>query len=245
MKVTSVRKSFGDMIVLDDLSMNLPKGRITAILGPSGCGKTTLLRVCAGLLAPDLAIDEQLSAIRRLRASFLFQETRLLSWETALQNVELVLSDILPQERHDRALRFLKLVGLQDYAEYYPRALSGGMKQRVSIARSFAYKSSILYMDEPFQGLDLELKLGLITTFFSLWQQDPRTVLFVTHDVLEAVLLGDEIVVLSPRPAKVRAELSNPVPPAERSLSHPETLALQGRLYELLLNRNTPPGDQQ
>ena len=236
MKISGIRKSFGPAVVLDDLSMQIPRGGINAILGPSGCGKTTLLRICAGLIEPDSSDEASLRELRKLRASFLFQEPRLLPWETSLQNVELVLQSISPPERRAHALHFLELVGLRDYSEFRPAELSGGMRQRVSIARSFAYESEMLYMDEPFQGLDLELKLGLIETFFSLWKQDARTVLLVTHDVLEAVLLGDQIIVLTQRPARVRAELLNPVNQSDRSLSHPETLTLQGKLYDLLLS---------
>jgi len=236
MNLSGIRKSFGPSVVLDNLSMQIPRGGITAILGPSGCGKTTLLRICAGLIEPDSSDGGSLLELRKLRASFLFQEPRLLPWETALQNVELVLQSIPAVERRSRALHFLQLVGLGEYSEFRPAELSGGMRQRVSIARSFAYKSEMLYMDEPFQGLDLELKLGLIDTFFSLWKKDVRTVLLVTHDVLEAVLLGDQIIVLTQRPSRVRAELQNPVSQTDRSLSHSETLALQGKLYDLLLS---------
>ncbi len=240
MTVTGLYKSFDSMPVLSNLSMEIPEGRITAILGPSGCGKTTFLRICAGLLEVDGSVGEGLAAMRNRKASFLFQEPRLLPWETALQNVELVLGSLQQQERRERAMRFIDLVGLGGYATHRPSSLSGGMRQRVSMARSFAYESEVLYMDEPFQGLDLELKLGLTVAFRKLWEEDSRTVLLVTHDVLEAVLLGDQIVVLTPRPASVREVLLNPVPAGERSLSHEKTLSLQGRLYDLLLSTDTP-----
>ncbi len=257
MRLESVRKTFGAHRVLDGITLEIDEGKVTAILGPSGCGKTTLMRICAGLIEPDDPPSTELSQLRTRPASFLFQEPRLLPWESACGNVELVLHKLKAGERRERAMRFLDSVGLTSFGDYRPDALSGGMKQRVAMARSFAFSSDVLYMDEPYQGLDLELKLSLIEIFRRLQSafgaraeevpaggssaSNPRTVIFVTHDVSEAVLLGDRIYVLSRRPAQVRGELRNPVPPDERSLRNRALRDLEGKLYDMILD--SPSGE--
>lgn len=247
MTISGIYRSFGTLKVLDGVSVDIAEGRVTAILGPSGCGKTTLLRICAGLLDPDRPPDAALSRLREQRAGFLFQEPRLLPWDTAAENVELVLQDMAPPERRAVAARLLDDVGLTGYGGYYPPELSGGMKQRVAMARCFAFPGDMLYMDEPFQGLDLELKLSLFDTFRSLnfvqssaddsAVKGPRTVIFVTHDVTEAALLGDRIYVFSPRPATVRYRLENPVPMTERVLQNAAVRDVEGQLYDMILRQ--------
>ncbi len=247
MRISGIHKSFGTLKVLDGVSIDVTEGMVTAILGPSGCGKTTLLRICAGLVEPDQAPDASLVQLRSQRAAFLFQEPRLLPWDTAAENVELVLQDLAPQDRRSVASRLLDEVGLSGYGGYYPPELSGGMKQRVAMARCFAYPAAVLYMDEPFQGLDLELKLSLFDTFRSLNFQEPppgdtgasgpRTVIFVTHDVTEAALLGDHVYVFSPRPATVRHRVDNPVPMNERALQNAAVRDFEGQLYGMILTQ--------
>jgi NitT/TauT family transport system ATP-binding protein len=205
---------------------------ITAVLGPSGCGKTTLLNILSGVLDPDAG---RIEGLEEKRISYLFQEPRLLPWKTVFQNVEFVLLDILPPlERKQRVDHTLDLVGLADFSGYYPEELSGGMKQRLAMARAFAYPADLILMDEPFQALDLRLKIGLAKSFNAAWLQVDRTAIFVTHDIHEALMLGDEIIVFSQAPTTVRAVLANPVPRKDRSLQHDTILDLERKLYALL-----------
>jgi NitT/TauT family transport system ATP-binding protein len=226
-------KSFGDLEVFRDLSLRVSSDGITAMLGPSGCGKTTLLHVLAGLLAPDRG---EVVGLEGRRVSYLFQEPRLLPWKTVRGNLDLVLSELMDAaERTRRIERFLGMVELGEFRDAYPHELSGGMRQRVAIARAFAYPGDVLLMDEPFQALDLGLKLSLLRQFQDLWLAEPRPALFVTHDLHEALVLGDEILVFSARPASLKRTLTNPVPRAERTLRNPDVLALERELYAAFL----------
>ncbi len=231
--VRGLSKSFGGLEVLRALSIRVPEHGILSVLGPSGCGKTTLLNVIAGTERPDQGTVE---GTGDAGVSYLFQEPRLLPWKTVAGNVEFVLQDRMSAaERRKTVASVLALVGLEEFRATRPAELSGGMKQRTAMARAFAYPSRVLLMDEPFRALDLPLKLALMRAFVELWERDLRTVLFVTHDIQEALFLGDDILVLSPRPAVVRDHVPNPIPRAERSFQSPAMLALEKDLYELLL----------
>lgn len=224
--------SFRELAVFDNFSLEIPDHRVTAILGPSGCGKTTLLNLISGLLSPQ---SGTVSGLNDERISYLFQEPRLLPWKSVRKNIELVLVPFFePQEVSQRCSAFLEMVGLSRFADYYPHELSGGMRQRAAVARAFAYPAGVMLMDEPFQALDLHLKLSLIELFEKLWSRDKRTALFVTHDIQEAVLLGDTIVVLYGPPAEIQAGIHNPIPREQRSLKEHTILELEQQLYSLL-----------
>lgn len=225
--------SYGGLPIFRDFSLRMEDHSVTAVLGPSGCGKTTLLHLISDLLEPDAGLIEGKSGER---ISYLFQEPRMLPWRSVRRNIELVLeSQFSAQERRERATEFLQLVGLKGFEDYYPHQLSGGMRQRAAIARAFAYPSEVMLMDEPFQALDLRRKLMLIEQFEQLWLRDPRTALFVTHDIQEALLLGDTIVVLCDPPGGIQKVLHNQVERAERSLKEPAILELEKQLYEGLV----------
>jgi NitT/TauT family transport system ATP-binding protein len=217
--------------VFDNLSLTIPERQIAVILGPSGCGKTTLLHSIAGLTDQDsgkIIRDEKDNSI-----SFIFQEPRLLPWMSVHRNMDLVLQKVFPdkEQRDKRINHFLTLVGLVDCAEMYPEELSGGMKQRVSIARAFAYPSHLILMDEPFQSLDLKLRIELIREYTKLWDNDPRTTLLVTHDVREALLLADTIFLLSDRPAAVLEDFTVVIDRKARFLGKGDMLAIEQRIY--------------
>ncbi len=220
--------------IFSGFSMNLKASSVTAILGPSGCGKSSLLNLVHGLLQPQKGNIEV--GAESICKSYLFQEPRLLPWRTAMQNIELVLkADHSPKESREIAQTFLDAVGLSGFEKYYPARLSGGMRQRVAIARAFAYPAGMILMDEPFQALDLRLKLELTSLFLKLWTADNRTAVFVTHDINEALILGDEIIVLSgSRPAVIRKIIENPLKISERNPDHPELMAIEAELYRLL-----------
>jgi NitT/TauT family transport system ATP-binding protein len=229
--VEGVNKRFGPLWVLKDFRCSLPESAVTVMLGPSGCGKTTFLKILSGLIQPDAG---DLGGIDGLRPALVFQEPRLLPWRTVRQNLELVTS---PDDSGagGRIEALLNLVGLGRFGNYRPGALSGGMRQRVSLVRGFCIQAEILLMDEPFQGLDLRLKRELVDSFAKLWTEDPKTALLVTHSVDEALLLGDRILVLSERPMSVIQELDNPVPSGERVLGSAMLAETEASLYRLLL----------
>lgn len=229
----SVYKQFGTDCVLQNITMEIAERKLICILGPSGCGKTTLLNLMAGLISPDRG---ELTGFSTRRVSYIFQEPRLIRWKTVQGNVEFVLKEEMPAaaERMKAIDNYLDLVGLTGYGGHYPGQLSGGMRQRVAIARAFAYPSDLLLMDEPFNSLDLRLKLSLIGAFTDLWLRAGRTTIFVTHDIQEALLLGDEIVILTTGPAQISRMLTVDVPHSERSLHHDGIIALEKELYYLL-----------
>ncbi len=228
-----VSKAFGELQVLDRFSLEIPRGRVSAVLGPSGCGKTTLLNILSGLLPSDTG---ERVGLEEARFSYVFQEPRLIPSLSALRNVELVLRANLPHpERHERALHFLTAVGLQDAAHQKPGQLSGGMRQRAALARAFAFPSDLLLLDEPFQSVDLKTRIGLMDAFLALQAEDPRTVVFVTHEVKEALYLGDSVVVLSDRPARVLDRVELTLPREQRRYGSSELSGMEASLYRLIL----------
>ena len=184
LKLQNITHSFGSNPVLKDVSLTLAPGERVAIMGPSGCGKTTLLRIALGLLGPDGGSVEN----RFAKTAAVFQEPRLLPWRTAEENVNLVLGD--GKATLDTARSWLKILGLADAAEKYPRELSGGMQQRVSIARALAVEGDLLVLDEPFKAMDEELKEQVM----ALVSQTQAAILLVTHEKEEVAALGCRII---------------------------------------------------
>ncbi|MHC1579777.1 MAG: ABC transporter ATP-binding protein [Candidatus Alkanophagales archaeon] len=216
-KVENLRKVFrvrggGNVVALDGVSFSVREGEFVCIVGPSGCGKTTLLRIIAGLERPTggvVTLDgKPISGPGRDRC-MVFQEYALFPWRTVLKNVTFGLENLgIPKEERLRiARRYIELVGLQGFEDRYPHELSGGMKQRVGIARALAIEPEVLLMDEPFGSLDAQTRNMLQKELLEIWEKTQKTILFVTHSVDEAVFLADKIVVLSARPAVVKEVL--------------------------------------
>jgi NitT/TauT family transport system ATP-binding protein len=196
-----VWKALGATQILSDVSAEFPEGQTTCILGPSGCGKTTLLRLIAQLIEPD---SGSITGLHGHRISFVFQEDRLLPWKTVAENISLVLKHTVDRDALERSVRdHLVLVQMDDYGSHYPHQLSGGMRQRVAFARAFSYPSSIILLDEPFKGLDVPLKRQLMDNVEQLLRQDKRTAIYVTHEPEEAVFFGDQILIMSDKPARI------------------------------------------
>jgi NitT/TauT family transport system ATP-binding protein len=203
----------GEIHAIDDVSFSIASGKFIGIVGPSGCGKSSLLLMMAGLLTPTIGrvligstpviapIPEEIGVV--------FHESSLLPWKTARENVEfpLKLRGVSQPERQKVAIDMLKLVGLQGFIDRYPHELSGGMKQRVSVARGFCQDSRVLLMDEPFAALDEQTRMTLGDELLALWEKDKKTVVFVTHSLTEAVYLCDEVLVMGPRPGRVLRRL--------------------------------------
>jgi NitT/TauT family transport system ATP-binding protein len=197
-------------LALEDATLDVFEHQFLSLLGPSGCGKSTLLRLIAGLSEPSAGTIEWHTGHSAL--SFVFQEPTLMPWATALANVVLPLrlAGVARDERGERATAALAQVGLAGFEKVYPRELSGGMKMRVSIARALVTRPKVLLMDEPFAALDEITRFKLNNDLLTLWQQLKRTVIFVTHSVFESVYLSQRILVMSPRPGRVVAEIDIP-----------------------------------
>jgi NitT/TauT family transport system ATP-binding protein len=214
-----VRKEFNGFVAIEDVSLDVRPGEFLTVVGPSGCGKSTLLDLLAGLAEPTrgrILLDGQPIAGPARDRGIVFQQYALYPWRTALQNVEfgLEIAGERPAVRRDRALHYLDLVGLAAFAHRYPHELSGGMKQRVAIARSLAYEPEVLLMDEPFAALDAQTRENLQGELLRIWRATGKTIVFITHGIDEAIVLGERVAVLTPRPGRVRKVFD--IPPALR-----------------------------
>lgn len=235
LEIKALYKKYDTISLFSDFNISFQEGTITCILGPSGCGKTTLLNIIGDIIKPD---SGQLTGFREKTASYIFQDPRLLPWKTVEENIGFVLSKDIPAEERKKITRqLIRLMELENFASYYPSKLSGGMRQRVSIARAFAYPSDIILMDEPLKGLDIKLKLNLIRIFSQMWLTDKRTVIFVTHDVDEALLLGNDIIVLSRPPVKIITKKQLDLPFEERRLDSDSFRELKRNLMSALGNQ--------
>ena len=200
---------------LSDIDLSVAEGEFVALLGPTGCGKSSLLRLISDLIAPTSGRIEvgggSASAARRaLQFGFVFQEPALLPWRTAIGNVQLPLEVMgySPARRIARCMELLDSVGLLNFKEAYPHELSGGMKQRVAIVRALAWNPPILLMDEPFSALDELTRAQLQDDLLGLWSRERKTVVFVTHNISEAIYLADRVVVMSPHPGRIKTILT-------------------------------------
>ena len=201
---------------LSGLSFAIRDGEFVSLLGPSGCGKSTVLRLIADLLAPDHGTIVWNKA--RPELGFVFQEPTLMAWTDARANVRLPLDlkGVARTQADDRAIAALTRLGLRDFAAAYPRELSGGMKMRVSIARALAARPKLLLMDEPFAALDEPTRQALNDDLLRLAREDGMTVIFVTHSVMEASYLSDRVLVMAPRPGRIKADIALPPGPRDR-----------------------------
>lgn len=212
--ITGVSKAFprqgkdGMLSVLNDVNLTLAEQTFTCLVGPSGCGKSTLLRIIDGLMAPDtgdVRIGGERITAPSLDRGFVFQHFNLLPWRTVMGNIEFGLENLgmKKEERRPRAAEILKLVDLEGFEGYYPGQLSGGMQQRVGLARALAVDPSLLLMDEPFGSVDDQTRMLLQEELLNIWERDQKTVVFVTHDIEEALYLGDRVVVMRARPSHI------------------------------------------
>ena len=215
----SYTTAHGPLPVLDGLDLSVPQGEFCAVVGPSGCGKSTLTRLVAGLMRPDegeVILQGEPVKSPRKTVGMAFQNPVMLEWRTILQNVILPLEIVAPSmpkaKRIERAMELLDLVGLTGFENKRPSELSGGMRQRASLCRALVHKPEVLIMDEPFGALDAFTREDLWQTMRDLRAQEPFTAVLITHDLRESVFLGDQVVVLSGRPARTQYTLNVDLP---------------------------------
>jgi NitT/TauT family transport system ATP-binding protein len=216
-----------DVVALRDISLTIDKNELVTLVGPSGCGKSTLLRLVAGLIPPTrgrIILDGAEVVEPRHDTGIVFQSPTLLPWATVADNVlfPLKMMHQMASDSRDKAASLLKLVGLQGFEKKYPRELSGGMQQRTAICRALIHDPGILLMDEPFGALDALTREEMTLELLRIWTERPKTILFVTHAILEAVMLGDRVVVMSPRPGRIAEIIDVP-------LGRPRTFEVEGR----------------
>jgi NitT/TauT family transport system ATP-binding protein len=232
-RFASTQKEGGTQ-ALDGLSFELPSGQFLSLLGPSGCGKSTALKLAAGLLDPDAGTIAYPSG--KPAIGFVFQDPTLMPWADALANARLPLDlKHMPRpEADDRARQALARVGLHDFERAYPRELSGGMKMRVSLARALAARPKLLLLDEPFAALDEITRHTLGDDLLRLWREDGLTVLFVTHSAAESSYLSQRVLVMTPRPGRVTADIT--LPAGRDTRLAPPTIQAQRMISEALNN---------
>jgi NitT/TauT family transport system ATP-binding protein len=246
LEVRGISKTFrhagaGPVPVLRDISLEVADLEFLAVIGPSGCGKSTFLRILDGLIPADagtIRLNGRPVTGTGQGRGMVFQTFDLFPWRTALGNVEfgLEVQGLPRHERRRRARDYLELVGLSGFERAYPHQLSGGMQQRVGIARALAIRPEILLMDEPFGSLDVQTRDLLQDELLRIWEREQKTVVFVTHSIEEAIYLADRVVVFSPRPAQIDrvVDVAFPRPRREELKTTAEFLELRRQIWELL-----------
>ena len=226
--------------MLSNVSLSISAGEFVCLLGPSGCGKSTLMNMIGGFETPSsgsITIDGESVRGPDPRRVFVFQEYGIFPWASVWDNIALGLRKLSKDEQARRIWHYVELVGLKGFEKSYPHELSGGMKQRVAVARALAVSPDIVFMDEPLGALDSLTRLQMRAEILRIWLQEKMTVLFVTHDVDESIQLADRVVVMSPRPGRIAeivpVDLAHP-----RDLGSPQYNRIKNRLYELLGVRN-------
>jgi len=228
------RRDGNSTAVLDNVNLEVGEGEFVCLLGPSGCGKSTMLNIIAGFLSPssgEVRIDGQVVRGPDPRRIFVFQERGVFPWLTVEGNIGFGLFKLSPAERDRRIAHYIKLVGLQGFERTYPGELSGGMKQRLEVARALAVKPDMLFLDEPFGALDSITRLIMRGELLRIWEAERKTIIFVTHDIEEAVQLADRVVVMSARPARIQRiveiDIAHP-----RDISSRRYLELRDGIFE-------------
>jgi len=241
-KIDNVRKVYdtrnGEMIALNGVSLDIMENEFICVVGPSGCGKSTLLNIIAGLLEPTsgtVYCDGKEVKGTGTERGVVFQQYALFPWMTVKKNVMfgLNLKGIKGKEAEDIAMKYIKMVQLEDFADHYPKELSGGMKQRVAIARAYAVNPSILLMDEPFGALDAQTRTQLQQELLETWEKEQKTCFFITHDVDEAIILAQKVIIMSARPGRIKeiVDINIPYPRTQETKMSPEFLELKNHIW--------------
>lgn len=237
-EVRNLTKSFGDLLVLDDISFQVEDGEFLCIVGPTGCGKTTFLNSLTKLYEinkGEMLIDGEPIDLKKHNVAYIFQEYSTMSWLTIEENIAfgLRIKRIPENVVKERVEEVMEMVNLTKFRKYYPRQLSASMLQRVVIARAFATKPDLLLMDEPYGQLDLNLKYHLEDELIKLWEQLKTTVIFITHNIEEAVYLSDKIMVLTNKPTKIKTSMINELP-RPRKVTDTEFVKLRNEVTDMI-----------
>ena len=228
----------GEMVALNGVTLDIHDNEFICVVGPSGCGKSTLLNIIAGLLEPtsgQVYCDGELVTGTGTERGVVFQQYALFPWLTVKKNVRFALEmkGIKGKEADDLAMQYLRKVDLEKFANHYPKELSGGMKQRVAIARAYAADPKVLLMDEPFGALDAQTRTQLQSELLETWEKDRKTCFFITHDVDEAIILAQKVIVMSARPGRVKAiiDIDIPYPRDQETKMSPRFLELKNHIW--------------
>ena len=237
-QVRNLTKRFDELLVLDDISFHVYEGEFLCIVGPTGCGKTTFLNVLSKLIpasSGDIYIDGAPADPRQHNLSFVFQEPSSMPWRTVEDNIRfgLEIKKVARDQVEARTNEMLDLVGLKQFRKYYHRQLSASMDQRVVIARAFAINPDLMLMDEPYCQLDVKLRYYLEDEIIRLWRELKRTVIFVTHNIEEAVYVAERILVLTPKPTTIKAEIKVDLP-RPRNFADPEFVRIREEVTEMI-----------
>lgn len=237
-QVKNLTKKFGDLLVLDNISFNVKENEFLCIVGPTGCGKTTFLNSLSKLYditAGEILINGEPVDLKKHNIAYIFQEYSNFPWLTIRENVEfgLRIKKMPEAEIKERVDYFLDMVGLKKFQDYYPDQLSASMLQRAAIARAFAVKPEVLLMDEPYGQLDIELRFKLEDELIRLWREVGTTVIFITHNIEEAVYLSERVLVLTNKPTKIKAEIANNLP-HPRDIADPKFVELRNQVTDLI-----------
>lgn len=237
-KVNHLTKAFGDLLVLDDISFTVRQGEFLCIVGPTGCGKTTFLNSLTkiyDITAGEILINDEPVDRRKHNLAYVLQEYSTMPWLKVEDNIKfgLNIKGVPTEEANKKADEVIRMVGLDKFRNYYPKQLSASMLQRVVIARAFATQPELLLMDEPYGQLDLELRFRLEDELIRLWERTKTTVIFITHNIEEAVYLGQRILVLTNKPTKIKEEIILDLP-RPRNISDPKFIEVRNRVTELI-----------
>lgn len=237
-EVNHLTKRFGSLLVLDDISFQVEDGEFLCIVGPTGCGKTTFLNSLVKLYDIDegeILINGEPVDLDKHSIAYIMQEYSTMSWLTVRENIQfgLMIRKIPADRREEKTREVLELVGLTEFADYYPGQLSASMLQRVSIGRAFAVEPDLLLMDEPYGQLDLELRFKLEDELINLWKKTKTTIIFITHNIEEAVYMSQRILVLTNKPTKVKQDYVNPLP-HPRTVTEDQFIGIRNKVTELI-----------
>lgn len=241
-KIDNVVKKYsgrnGEMVALNGVSLDIHENEFVCVVGPSGCGKSTLLNIIAGLHEPtsgQVLVDGQAVSGPGPDRGVVFQQYALFPWLTVQKNVEfgLKLQGMSQDKAEQEAKKYIKMVDLEQFAQSYPKELSGGMKQRVAIARAYAINPKVLLMDEPFGALDAQTRTQLQTELLKTWEKEQKTCFFITHDVEEAIILAQRVIIMSARPGRIKevVEINIPYPRTQETKMGKEFLDLKNHIW--------------
>lgn len=237
-QVKNLTKSFGNLLVLDDISFDIKKGEFVCIVGPTGCGKSTFLNLLTRLIPAskgEILLDGEPADPQKHSISFVFQEPSAFDWLTVQQNIEygLKIKKRSPEELNVQTDKIIQLLGLEQWREVYPKDLSVSMEQRVVIGRAFAVNPDLLLMDEPYGQMDIKMRYYLEDEVIRLWKATGATVLFITHNLEEAVYLAERVLILSNKPAKLKAEIKVDLP-RPRNVADPEFIRIRKEITDMI-----------